>query len=115
MRGASVIIDLDALAELVADRVVERLTQRQPPSHAAAELLSIPEASKLSGRGQRSLRDDIRAGRLRGYRAGRSVRVRRADVLALVEACPHAPPQPSVSAEDDFRAQARRLGLVRTK
>jgi excisionase family DNA binding protein len=76
----SALIDERALRALIVDVVREELAKMQAP----AEYLSTGEAAKLAGVAAGTVRRWIREARLTEHRAGRHVRVRRADLERLL-------------------------------
>lgn len=53
-------------------------------AHASDEFLSVAKAAEIAQVGESTLRAWIKSGRLRAGRAGRLVRIRRADLSALI-------------------------------
>jgi excisionase family DNA binding protein len=68
------------LAELVREEVRRQLVEATKPH----EYLSAQEAGKVAGVARGTIRRWIREGRLLEHRAGRGVRVRRADLERLM-------------------------------
>lgn len=104
---------LEAFAERIADRVVDRLG----PTQSSDEFLDLAEAERL-GVPRRTLRGAIRAGKLTATRIGRSYRVRRSDLDAWlashrVEPKPPEPKPRSLQPEADPVARALADGRLR--
>jgi excisionase family DNA binding protein len=82
------------------------------PIETTTRLLTIPEIAERSGYGQRFLRDEVRAGRLRAYRAGkRWLRIREADFADWLESQRVAPAAPD-SARDWAEGKIERERLA---
>jgi excisionase family DNA binding protein len=75
------------------------LGRLRPTALTTDEFLSVSEAAKVAHVGESTLRGWIRSGRLRAGRAGRLVRIRRADLSALItESRQEERPDPEVEA-----------------
>lgn len=99
-----IVVTPEQLRAIVREAVRDVLAERV----AGDDLISLRDAAAMSGRGERTLREDIRTGRLRGYRAGRAIRVRRSDVMELVETHVRAPVEPTDNMDDDDAIAARK-------
>jgi excisionase family DNA binding protein len=91
----------DAVVEQIAQRVAEILAERQGP--APGPWLSVADAAALLGVDHKTVRSEIRAGRLPVIRLGRAVRIREADLAQLGD-----------SAMSEARTSTRRLRAVRS-
>jgi excisionase family DNA binding protein len=98
-------------------RVVrEELARTREPTGAGDAFLSVADAGRLAAVAPCTIRAWLDAGKLRQYQAGRVFRVRRSELLALLEAGPSG--DASVSPEaladrDHARAQRRAAGKAR--
>ncbi len=86
------LIDLDALLDELADRIAARLRSAPAtaPAPAPDSVLTIAAAAKAYAVTAAWLRAEIRIGRLPALHAGRQLRVRLADVEALMSRAPEA-------------------------
>jgi excisionase family DNA binding protein len=78
-------------------RIAERLAHAE--QGGGGEFLSVPEAAQVARVGESTIRVWIRVGRLRAGRAGRLVRIKRADLAELIAAA-HSEPEAIDSPED---------------
>lgn len=74
-------IDLDRIAEVLADKIAARLGQRQQPPDD--RMLSVADAAEHLGMSPSWVRGQIRDGHLPATKLGRSLRVRQSDLDAL--------------------------------
>lgn len=87
--GASTVVLLElaleaGLRELIAGIVREEVAKALAKTTAPDEYLSTRGAAELAGVADGTIRRWIREGRLTGHRAGRVVRIKRADVERLL-------------------------------
>ena len=73
----------DELLDALAERVAERLAERERP--APPEFMTPPQAAEMIGAKTQRIYDLHSQGRLRGYKDGTRLLVRRSDVLAHLE------------------------------
>ena len=85
LEGGEVVTSLDeGLRALVAELVRAEVDKRVAELRQPAEFLSPQAAGQLAGVADGTVRRWIREGRLAGHRAGRVLRVRRADLERLL-------------------------------
>lgn len=72
-------VGLDALADAIAERVIERLRD------GSDRLMTIPEAAKYLGRSPKSVRHLIASGVLPAVREGRSIHLDRRELDRWIE------------------------------
>ena len=99
----SALIDERALRAMIVDVVREELRKM----HAPSEYLSTGDAARLAGVAAGTVRRWIREGRLTEHRAGRHVRIQRADVERLLAGTRQTP---DLTPEELAR---RKLGVSR--
>ena len=81
-------IDLNAIVDAVADRIVVKLRGVVPPTQTNGDeplLLTIEQAAKKLGRTVSATEHLVRAGTLKAVRIDRRVRIDYRDILALIE------------------------------
>lgn len=102
--GGSVNGFLASLRELIATVVREEMAKAHAQATEPDEYLSTNEAGAVAKVAPGTIRRWIREGRLVGHRAGRVVRVRRADLEQLLRAggLSHAELSPEELARRDF-------------
>jgi len=95
---------------------LERSDAESGDESATPELLSVEQASLLTGAGERRIRDAANAGELPAYRPGRELRISRDHLLSWAARSPVRPVLALESAgpADDFDPEAvlRAHGLV---
>lgn len=83
-RGRVVMIDVDELREMLEDAVRRGLEGRAERSEPP-EWLDANGAAELLGVTPRTVRKRVASGALRASRIGKLLRIKRADVVALLE------------------------------
>jgi excisionase family DNA binding protein len=107
-----VILDEDALRALIKDCLREVLAESRAP--VAEGYLSVNQAAELAAVTAGTIRDWVRAGRLPRFVAGRHLRVKRADLEALLAGGGRRDlPDPEQAALADFHRERRRVGSGR--
>lgn len=101
------IIDLDAFADLVAEKVAARIGEQAPAPTTTA--LSVPAAAERYSVSPGWVRAQIRAGRLPRLGTSRTLLVRPADLEALL-ARPAAPDEADARADELEQRRREKAG-----
>jgi len=103
--GQALQVVFGALADLLDERGDLLLGGADPE-----EFLSVDQAAKISSTGERRIRDAANSRELRGFRPGKELLIKRADLRAWIESCPIRPtaekPPLAVTEEAPFDAEA---------
>lgn len=102
-------IDERALRAVIADVVRRVLREERAPPPAGAEYLSVADAARVAAVTPQTIRAWMTAGRLRRYRAGRELRVRRTELDELLAAAPAGDDEllsPELAAVRDLRRKS---------